>query len=268
MTSSELRPKCLIALSFFALTCINGMAAPAPPTSDGLRPLGQLNMDEYKKPEYAKSRCMISPLLSSDSATVALSVNRVFAGGDTILSIGGTAINESSPTAVRDLLIKHGPNEEVVVKLRRAGKEQAVTAHCSDAKVFYDLVLEASYAASKSDAVTCGDKLREANRLHAFQSSLLWLAFQCDRVAGKLSNPSDLARNFYEVNRVLILESAWSTDAIGRIRGTILEAVNTLQNNNGTVLGEDLKQQYDQAVAAASAQSVAAPKFDRQSPPN
>jgi hypothetical protein len=50
----------------------------------------------------------------------------------------------------------------------------------------------------------------------------------------------------------MILENAWSADALGAIRATILTDVDTLKKSNAGYLGDDLKSQYDQAVAASS----------------
>jgi len=198
---------------------------------------------------------MLTPLFSTDQMTVAVSTDRVFSAGDIIIAVGDDPIDSTAKTPVRDLLMKYGPTETLAIKIRRADKELVVTAKCADAKPFYDLQLEGAFAASKSDFATCADKMTGANRLHNLGAHVQWLAFQCARQAGRMVG-SALAQGYYEVHRQLILESAWSSDSLGGIRGTILSAVDTLQKNNASLLGDDLKQQYDQALSAKNSSPI------------
>ena len=135
-----------VSVATFALA-----APPTPQQLDNLAKLGQNNIEGLKKPEFAQSRCMLSPDFGADYVTVAVSRDRVFYSGDVLVSIGGENLDPTVKTTVRDVLAKHGPEETVAVKLKRAGADVTVNAKCTDAKAYYDLVLEASYAASKGD---------------------------------------------------------------------------------------------------------------------
>ncbi len=252
----------LIAFLLAALRVLDVAAASASSQAPSeLSSLGQSYMNNLKNSVYAASRCMLTPVFGSDQLTVAVSADRIFAARDTVIAVDGELVAENSKSAFRDLLIKHGPNEEISIKLRRSGTELTVKARCMDAKTFYDLVLEASYAASKNDAATCTDKMGQASRVHLLASPGASLAFECAQQSGRLVKPADIARAYYDLRRLLILESAWSSDALSQIRGTILASVDTLQKYNAAFLGEDLKQQYDQAVAASLA--ITAPSNDR-----
>lgn len=243
----------LIGLSLSAFLWGDGLAAtpPAPP-ANYLPDLAQRFLDELKKPEYGASRCMISPGLASDQMTVGVSVDRVFSAGDVIVAIGSDPVDAAAKTPVKDLLVKHGVDETVPIKIRRAGAELIVAAKCTDSKPFYDLELEGVFAASKNDAVTCVDKLNAAKQLHVMNFPPMFLAFQCAKIAGKIPNSGDQARGYYEAYRMMVLLNLWSSDALSRIRGDILTAVDALKKGNATLLADDLKQQYDQAVAAKS----------------
>jgi hypothetical protein len=248
------RPLPILGLSLM-LFCINGLAAAPQITSapaNYLHDISQQGLEELKKPQYAVSRCAISPVLASDGMTVALSVDRVFSAGDVVLAVGNERVDTSAKTPVRDILMKHGPSESVEINIRRADKELVVTAKCTDAKPVYDLLLEANFAASKNDAAACADKLDAASKLQALTGSSMFLAYHCSRLAGRITNASDLARGYYNIYRMLILINVWSPDALGRIRGNILSAVDVLNKGNQTLLADDLKQQYDQALAAKS----------------
>jgi hypothetical protein len=252
---------CLVGLLLAVFVCGNGIAGtqPAPPPpSIGLSQLGERLFEEYKKPAYAESRCMLSPVFSSDGTTVAVSVDRVFSAGDVITTVGDEQLDTTAKTPVRDILLKHGPNEILQVKIRRADKELVVTAKCADAKPIYDLMLESAFAASKNDAPTCADKFDAAARLQKPYYGQLALAYQCYFYARRFSNIADNSRKAYEMYRQLILESAWSPDALSNIRGTILNAVDGLQKHNASVLADDLRQQYDQAVSAKLSPKTAA----------
>jgi hypothetical protein len=215
--------------------------------------MGETYVAELKKPEHAVSRCSLTPVFATDGATVAVSVDRVFSAGDTVLSIADEQLDPNSKHAVRDLLMKHGPTEQVSVRLRRMNRELTVTAQCSDAKPGSDALLEAAFAASKGDASTCADKIEQASHLHASNYWVLRLAQTCRIQSGRLSNNTQQAQGFYEMNREAIRELAWSADALNNARGTVLTAVDTLHKGNAALLGDDLKSQYDQALAAASA---------------
>jgi hypothetical protein len=249
----------LICLCASALLLVRVNAATVPSASPSPLPsMAQSYLDELKKPEYAAARCILSPVMSSDAMTVAISGDHIFAAGDTIIAVGGDQVDLNEKNPVRALLMKHGGDEAVQVKLRRADKELAVTAKCTNAKPAFDLLLEAAYSASKNDAATCSDKMNAMRQLHALYASQMSLAFQCTRIAGRFSNAADLARGYYEVNREVIVENAWSPDALGRIRGTILTAVDNLKKPNGSpLLADDLKAQFDQALAAKSQPATA-----------
>jgi hypothetical protein len=190
--------------------------------------------------------------------TVALSTEATFSAGDTILSIGGEQLDATSKHPVFDVLAKHGPTERLEVKLRRSGHEFTVTAQCSDARPFFDAMLEAAFAASKGDFGTCADKVMDARRLHALAFAGANLGFNCKLQAKRFVNLSDAPQAYYEVYRLMVLQSAFSSDALSNIRGTILEAVNKLQKSNSAFLGDDLKRQYDDAVVRTSTQSTVA----------
>jgi hypothetical protein len=209
-------------------------------------------VEGLKRPEYGVSRCTITPLLASDSMTVAISVDRVFSAGDVVMAIGNDPVDPTAKTPVRDLLMKHGADETVPVKVRRGDKEMVVSAKCTDAKPFNDLVLEAAFAASKNDAAACADKMNAARQLHAIGFPMMFLAFQCARISGRLSNPADVARSYYDTYRTMLLANTWSPDALSRIRSDMLLAVDALKKSNAALLADDLKQQYDQALAAKS----------------
>jgi hypothetical protein len=57
----------------------------------------------------------------------------------------------------------------------------------------------------------------------------------------------------YDVRRLMIREGAWSADALSSMRGAVLTSVDILHKNNAQMLGDDLKQEYDAAVAHAGA---------------
>ncbi len=239
-------------------TCFATDPPASPPTqADGLRKLGQAAVDELKKPEYAEARCMLSPVLGYGGMTVAVSTDATFSAGDTILSIGGEQLDTTSKHPVLDVLAKHGPTDKLEVKLRRSGHEFTVTAQCGDAKPYFDAILEAGFAASKGDFGTCADRVTDARRLHALAFAVANLGFNCNVQAKRFANLADAWHADYEVYRLMILQSAFSSDALGNIRGTILEAVNKLQKNNAAFLGDDLKRQYDDAVVRTSSQSIA-----------
>lgn len=252
----------LVGLSLTTFLCCEAIAA-APPTTPApasyLPQMAQPYLDELKKPQYAVSRCMLTPVFASDSMTVAVSVDRVFSSGDVVVAVGGERVDETAKTPVRDLLMKHGPDETVPITVRRAAKELVVTAKCTDAKPYNDLALEAAFAASKNDAATCSDKMIAARQLHGLNAGHFVLLYQCNRLAGRIPNAADQVRGYYEFNRELIIENSWSSDALGRIRGTILSAVDNLGKPNGNkLLADDLKQLYDQAGALGKSQATAA----------
>jgi len=242
----------LVALTISTAICVGAFAGNSPTTQDStlLPKIGEPFATEYKKSEYGVSRCMLTPVLESDRMTVALSTDRVFAAGDVFVAVGSDIIDSTAMFPVRDALMKRAAEESIQVKIRRAGKEITVTAKCTDAKVFYDLLLEAGFAASKNDAAGCSDKLRGAASLHALNFSPMHLAFQCGRLAGRIVGPTDQAKAYYEVYEQLIRESQWSADALNRNRGTILTAVDALRKGNAAFLADDLKQQFDQALTA------------------
>ena len=188
--------------------------------------------------------------------TVAVSGDREFSAGDVVVMIGDEQLDTSAKMPVRDLLLKHGPNEVVQVKLRRADKELTVSEKCSDAKPVNDLLLEAAFAASKNDAATCADKMDAAARLHVLNHGPRALAYRCYLQDRRFLNLADNTKAAYDLGQELILENAWSSDALSNVRGTILSTVDWLQKNNASLLGNDLKQQYDQAVSIKSSQTA------------
>jgi hypothetical protein len=256
-----MRLKALVALSLVLMgsPCFaTDPPASAPTPAEGLRKFGQSGVDELKKPEYAGSRCMLSPVFASDGMTVALSTDAVFSAGDAVLSIGGEPLDPTSKHAARDVTMKHEPTEKVQVKIRRSAHELTVTAQCADVKPFNDAMLEAAFAASKGDFGTCADKVAETRRLHPLNYPQAYLGFNCSLQAKRFSNLDSTSQAYYELNRLAILQNAWSSDALGNIRGTILAAVDKLQKNKTAFLGDDLKRQYDDAVAARAASQSSA----------
>ena len=139
--------------------------------------------------------------------------------------------------------MKHGPNESILIKIRRADKEEVITAKCMDAKPINDLLLEAGYAASKNDAATCADKMNAARSLHTLGAAAMNLAYYCAGFARRLTT-NDQAHASYELNRKLILETQWSSGALSNIRGLILNNVDWLQKNDAALLGDDLRRAY------------------------
>jgi flavin-dependent dehydrogenase len=91
--------------------------------------------------------------------------------------------------------------------------------------------------------------MRAAGGLHGLNFFPMHLAFQCGRLAGRIVGPTDQAKAYYEVYEQLIRESQWSADALNRNRGAILTAVEALRKGNAAFLADDLKQQFDQALA-------------------
>lgn len=208
---------------------------------------------ELRKSEFATSRCMLTPVFAGDGMTVALSTDRIFASNDVIVGVGEDKLDPSVKFPVRAVLMKHGPSEQVSVRVRRSGKELTVTAMCADAKPFYDAQLEGAFAMSKGDAARCSDKFGEASRIHALNVGPMNLAYNCAVLAGRFVTPADTAKSYYEVYRHLILESQWSSDSLGNNRANILTAVDFLNKKGAAYLADDLKSQYDQAVAAKAA---------------
>jgi hypothetical protein len=229
----------------------SGEAATTRPLSDGAALRAQVGVDELKQPEYAISRCMLSPVFASDNMTVARSTDHTFEMGDVILAIGGRQLDMNAKTPIRDLLLKYSPTDQLMVKLRRSGEEKVVSTKCSDAKPFYNLVLEGYYAASKRDAVECSSKLEEAAALHPLNAAPASILFQCRYATGKISEDR-APQDFYDVNRMMLGEARYSADALSDLRGAILSAVSDLQKHNAAVFADDLKKQYDDAVAARS----------------
>jgi len=173
-----------IALGASLITFTIGRAIAATPQElENLAQLGTKNVEALKAPEYAKSRCLLSPTFGANYVTVAMSSDRTFSAGDTVSAIAGEPLDPTNKTTVRDVLMKHTPEETVPVNLKRAGRDLTVNARCTDAKPFYDLVLEASFAASKKDPSACADKLDEAARLHALAFPGAWLWFQCKEMS-------------------------------------------------------------------------------------
>lgn len=261
---ASLRPRDFAPAMLCILSLLHGLAAvpETPQTPTGLALLGQQDLDELKKPEYAASRCMLTPDFGSDGMTVAASSDRIFSPHDQVVAVAAEPVVANAKNAVRTLLIKHGPNEVLAITIRRAGSVQAITAQCADAKPYFELLIAASLAASRSDAAACADRMAEAARLHTPSSTSLGLAFQCASQAGRIS-AADVHRRYYEIYRLLILESAWSLDALDRIRTTVHGAFDHLLENGAPQFADDLKRLYEQSVAAASHANDAAPSNHR-----
>ena len=71
---------------------------------DNLAQLGQKNLDALKAPEYAESRCMLSPVFGADYVSIAVSSDRVFYAGDVVVSIAGQPLDRLDKHTVRDVL--------------------------------------------------------------------------------------------------------------------------------------------------------------------
>jgi hypothetical protein len=210
-------------------------------------------LEALKAPDYGVSRCNLSPLLSLDQVTVAVSSDRLFSVGDRILEIGGIPLDAASKTPVKDLLMTHASTDSLSVKVNRHGRPIDLMAQCSDTKPLIDLLLEALYAASKLDAQTCATKLEAAAQLHALDYRFAWLSYDCRRAAGRVT-ADEQPRQFYEIQRLAILQAKASADSLSSLRAQILTAVNNLHQSPAGYLADDLKQQYDEAVASATQQ--------------
>jgi hypothetical protein len=199
----------LVGLSVSVLFSVDAIAAtpPSQPASASVT-LGQRYLDELKKPEYAVSSCAISPVFASDNMTVAVTADRVFSAGDVVIAVGGEPVDVTSKKPVGDLLLKHAANESVPVKIRRTDKEMIVTASCTDRKAYYDLVLEAAFAASKNDAAACADKMNAARSLHAPNAVAMEFAYFCALNAGRIVG--NLIRR--EASTKYIDNSSWRTN--------------------------------------------------------
>jgi hypothetical protein len=243
--------KLRIGLTLLSVTAaVAALAATTPQQMDNLAQLGQKNVDALKASEFGKSRCMLSPVFGADYVSVAVSGDRIFFSGDVVLSIAGEPLDTTVKTTVRDVLSKHAPDETVPVKLKRAGTEITVNAKCSDAKSYYDLVLEASYAASKKDPSGCADKMDQAEKLHILAYAGSWLAFQCKVAANKITGAA-VTQSYYQVEKQGVEELASSADALDHARVHILTAIDLLRKNQAGFLADDLKEIFDSAVAKA-----------------
>ncbi len=244
---------------FGALAAVSALAAaPTPPQLQTLAKLGQNNVEALTKPEYAQSRCMLSPDFGADYVSVAVSRDRVFYSGDVLVSIAGENLDPTVKTTVRDVLSKHGPDETVAVKLKRAGADVTVNAKCTDAKAYYDLFLEASYAALKGDAAGCSDKMDQARQLHILAYAGNWLNLQCKLISQKITGAA-IAQVYYDFQKQAIEELGSSSDALDQYRGSILSAIALLRKNQAGYLADDLKELFDKAVAKAQQGPTSAP---------
>jgi hypothetical protein len=171
----------LIGLSLSAPLYVDGIAAEASPAAPGswLAPLGQEFLEEYQKPEYDTSSCLISPIFASDNMTVAVSADRVFSAGDLVITVGDLQVDSTAKRPVSDLVRRFGPQDHIPIKIRRASKELTLTVPCTDKRPFTDLLREAGFAASRNDPATCADKMSEARRLHILGASGMGLAYFC-----------------------------------------------------------------------------------------
>ncbi len=224
--------------------------------ANGLSQLGQQAVDELKKAEYGVSRCAMHTAFATDGLTVAVSADGEFFAGDVVIAVAGEKVDVATRWPVRELLKKHGPNEIIPIKIRRAAKDKVITVKCMDVKPYFTLILEAGYAASKNDPATCADKMNAARNLAPLSAASMNLAYKCADFARRLT-PADQAHGLYDINREWILENEWSSDALSKLRGTILSAVDWLQKNNASLLGDDLRQQYEQALSAKAPATAA-----------
>jgi hypothetical protein len=250
----------LISLSISAPLYVDGIAtaqSTSPAQTNPLPRIAQQWVDELKKPGYAASTCMLSPVFASDGMTVAVSADRVFLAGDMVVAVGDEKVDATAKRPVTDLLMKHGASESVPIRIRRADKELVVTIACIDRKAFFDLLLEAAFAASKNDAATCADKITAARNVHFLSAVVRDFAYECAVAARRIVGIPNQAQAAYEINRELILENEWSTDSLDRIRGRILSVVDRLRKHDNSLLGDDLMQIYDRAVAAKSPTTAA-----------
>jgi hypothetical protein len=97
-------PSFLSGISSSALLCANGIAAaptPTPPAANWLPELGLRFVEELKKPEYALSRCMLTPVPGSDHLTVAIATDRFFSAGDIVMAVGGEQVNATAKNPIR-----------------------------------------------------------------------------------------------------------------------------------------------------------------------
>ena len=225
-------------------------AAPSSPM-DNVAAMAERGLTELRKPLYGLSRCRLSITLSADNATVAVAADNLFSSGDLILGIGGAPLDDSSKTPVRDLLLKHGPTDDISVSVRRGKEDKTLSVKCQDAKPYYDAITEGLYAASKHDAGACADKLEAASSMGPLSASVGWFLLSCREGAGRIASNA-LPQQIYEIFRQLVIESKVSPDALGRIRGSVLSAVDTLNKDNANILADDLRKTLDDAVAASS----------------
>lgn len=203
-------------------------------------------------PDLGISRCMLSPDFSEDRRTVSISRDHVFTAGDVFLEIAGVSLDLNSNSPIRDVLMKHLPTETIDVKIKRGSEERMVSAKCTDAKLYNDLLLEGLYAASKRDMVTCASKLGAASDQHILDYFSEYISYRCRGLSNQISGLA-LQQALYDVDRHKILFSKTSPDALSHIRGGILSDLVTLQQNSASVLADDLKKILDDAVAASAA---------------
>jgi hypothetical protein len=246
----------VLAGTAFLILVPNGIIAAASSTANGdaagAIQYGQRMVDGLKGPEFGASRCMLPIVIQTDSQTVAVSTDRALVSGDVISAIGSENVDPTEKFPVKELLQKHATDETIQVMVKRVGAKVVVSVKCADSKAFYDRILEGGYAASKGDFSTCADKLGGDLGNVPLNFSYRVLLFHCSLLAGRIPNASDRAKGYYDLYRLLILESGWSLDALSNIRATVLTAVDTLNKQNQLLLGSDLKQLYEQAVALRS----------------
>ena len=117
----------------------------------------------------------------------------------------------------------HAPDETLAVKLKRAGADVTVNAKCSDSKPYFDLILEASYAAEPPcETGSCADKMDQARKLHTTgeRRELVEPSVQI-----RLPNDSrapQLPQAYYDFQKQAIEELGSSADALDRAAADLL----------------------------------------------
>jgi hypothetical protein len=203
-----------------------------------------------KNPDLATSRCMLPPILLPDGLTVAFPGGDHFEAGDAFKAINGTALDASAKRPVLDALMKIPPKSTVSVMFARRGMPLTVTVACVDAKDYYDLVIEATYAAAHNDFATCAAKLQSAASVHILTWVTHFLRWNCQKQIGQVI-PESVPLSYYEIMRQRIAENRYSAGALDDMRGSILIASDWLKSHNADSLAIDLKKLLEDATSEA-----------------
>lgn len=229
---------------------VGGLIGLASATGPDIVAEGKPLVAELANPKYATSRCMLTPVLADDGRVVAKSGDPSFVAGDTFIAVGDERLDDTSKTALVDILERRPPDGQIRVRLQRAGSEHVVTAHCTDVKPFYTALREGAEAAVANDGGGCADKLAAAARLHGLSSIWLRLSMSCSIRAGRLSG-ARMWRTDYDLYRQRILETQYTPAALAGIRHGVLGAVRDLRQSGNPVLADELEKQYAAAVAGS-----------------